>query len=88
LPAGGAFWVLLDLRLKVPLGMGGHSPSKKFCYNQTMNCPTCKKPMKKVSWSLSNNGKKGTDYKEYDRTIYQCVEDDAWVTTELPATTS
>ncbi len=40
--------------------------------------------MKKVSWNLSNNGKEGADFKEYDRTIYQCVTDDAWVTTELP----
>ena len=40
--------------------------------------------MKKVSWSLSNNLKKGRDYKEYDKTIYQCVADDAWLTTETP----
>jgi hypothetical protein len=73
---------------KSTAGYGRAQPINFFCYNLYMNCPTCKKPMKKVSWSLSNNGKKGTDYKEYDRTIYQCVEDDAWVTTELPATTS
>ncbi len=41
--------------------------------------------MKKVSWSLSNNGKQGSKYKEYDKTIYQCATDDNWVTTETPA---
>jgi len=51
---------------------------------RAMNCPVCNKPMKKVSWSISNNGKKGRVLKEYDRTIYQCVVDDAWLTTELP----
>ena len=50
-----------------------------------MNCPVCNKPMKRVSWSLSNNAKNGSGYKEYDKTIYQCITDDAWVTTEMPA---
>lgn len=50
-----------------------------------MNCPICNKPMKKVSWSLSNNGKQGKEFKEYDRTTYQCVTDDTWVNTEIPA---
>lgn len=51
-----------------------------------MNCPICHQPMKKVSWRISNNGKKDDQYKEYDKTLYQCEADDAWVETELPIT--
>jgi len=40
--------------------------------------------MKKVSWHVSNNRQKGDDYKEYDKTLYQCEKDDAWIETELP----
>lgn len=40
--------------------------------------------MKKTSWCISSNGKKGDDFKEYDKTTYQCKKDDAWVDTELP----
>jgi len=39
--------------------------------------------MKKVGWSLTNNGKPGDEYKEYDKTTYQCVDDDVWVTVEI-----
>jgi hypothetical protein len=49
-----------------------------------MNCPICDKPMKKVSWHITSNHQKGDDYKEYDKTLYQCEKDDAWVETELP----
>lgn len=41
--------------------------------------------MKKISWCLSNNRKQGKEFKEYDKTIYQCVADDTWLTTETPA---
>ncbi len=51
-----------------------------------MNCPTCNKPMKKISWSLANNGKEADAFKEYNKTLYQCEVDDIWVTTELPVT--
>ena len=40
--------------------------------------------MKKVSWSLTNNRESGSKYKEYDRTTYQCVDNDVWVTVETP----
>jgi hypothetical protein len=40
--------------------------------------------MKKVGWSLTNNGKPDSEYKEYDKTTYQCVDDDVWVTVEAP----
>lgn len=55
-----------------------------FCYNEFMNCPICNKPMKKIGWRITNNGKKDADYKEYDKTTYQCETDDAWVETDLP----
>ena len=51
-----------------------------------MNCPTCKKSMKKIAWRITNNGQKGKDFKEYDKTTYQCIADDVWVVTELPVT--
>jgi len=50
-----------------------------------MNCPLCNKPMKKVSWHITNNRKTGSEYREYDKTTYHCKIDDAWVETELPA---
>lgn len=40
--------------------------------------------MKKVAWRITHNGQEGKDFKEYDKTTYQCVADDAWVETELP----
>jgi hypothetical protein len=49
-----------------------------------MNCPLCDKPMKKVSWHITSNHQEGDEYKEYDKTLYQCEKDDAWVETELP----
>jgi hypothetical protein len=55
-----------------------------FCYNENMNCPICKKPMKKIAWRITTNSQEGKELKEYDKTTYQCVADDAWVETELP----
>lgn len=49
-----------------------------------MNCPTCKKPMRKVRWEITNNFKTGKDFKEYDKFTYECKDDDVWVTTETP----
>jgi hypothetical protein len=40
--------------------------------------------MKKTAWSLTNNGKQGDEFKEYDKTTYQYVADDVWATTEVP----
>jgi len=40
--------------------------------------------MKKVRWHITSNGKKDDEYREYDKTTYQCKADDAWVDTELP----
>lgn len=39
--------------------------------------------MKKIRWHITNNRKAGDEYREYDKTLYQCAEDDAWVETEL-----
>lgn len=46
-----------------------------------MQCPTCKKPMKEVRKDTSKNPR---DNMEYSRTIYQCPEDDSWLTVEIP----
>ncbi|MBW3568906.1 hypothetical protein KY385_02130 [Candidatus Parcubacteria bacterium] len=51
-----------------------------------MECPVCKQAMKKVRWDISHNPNE--DNKEYDRTVYQCVTDDVWVTSEIPKTES
>ena len=47
-----------------------------------MKCPVCNKEIKKVRWDISYNPNE--DNKEYDRTVYQCLTDDVWVTTEIP----
>ena len=49
-----------------------------------MKRPKYKKKMKVIKKGISNNGKKGKDYKEYKRTIYWCEEDDVWVNIEVP----
>ena len=49
-----------------------------------MNCPKCKKEMRKVRWEITNNFKVGTDFKEYDKVTYECKDDDIWVSTEIP----
>lgn len=40
--------------------------------------------MKKISWQTTNNQKTGKDFKEYDKEAYQCIDDDIWVTSEIP----
>lgn len=49
-----------------------------------MKCPKCQQEMRKVRWELTNNFKTGKEYQEYDKTTYQCVKDDIWVSTEIP----
>jgi hypothetical protein len=60
------------------------SPAKhrKTRYYRIMECPVCKQAMKKVRWDISHNPNEND--KEYDRTVYQCLTDDIWVTTEIP----
>jgi hypothetical protein len=72
---------------KSTAGCGQAKPTLKNCYNQIMNCPICKKEMKIIRTDVSNNQKQGTDYKEYDRTVYHCEADDAWANTEIPKST-
>jgi hypothetical protein len=52
-----------------------------------MECPVCKQAMKKVRWDISYNHPDAKN-KEYDRTLYQCLADDVWATTEIPKTDS
>ena len=42
--------------------------------------------MKKVGWEISNNFKMADQYQEYDKTTYECKDDDVWVSTEIPIT--
>ncbi len=49
-----------------------------------MKCPKCKQEMRRVRWEISNNFKMADQYKEYDKTTYECKNDDIWVTTEVP----
>lgn len=49
-----------------------------------MNCPACKKDMRKVRWEITNNFRTGADFVEYDKDTYQCVADDVWVSIETP----
>jgi len=55
-----------------------------------MDCPVCHKPMKKIAWRITSNGKDGKahndgeEYKEYDHTNYKCEADDVWLDVEIP----
>lgn len=49
-----------------------------------MKCPKCDKEMKFIRNDISNNAKKGEDYKEYKRSLFQCKKDDIWVNIEIP----
>lgn len=42
--------------------------------------------MRKVRWEISSNLKTGKDLKEYDKTTYECSDEDIWLTTEVPMT--
>lgn len=46
-----------------------------------MKCPKCHQEMEVKSKDTSNNFETG---QKYERTIFQCKEDDVWVTTEIP----
>ena len=52
-------------------------------YYGAMECPTCKQTMKKVRGDTSYNRPEAKNA-EYDRTVYQCLMDDIWITTEIP----
>jgi hypothetical protein len=51
-------------------------------YNNDMKCPICNEEMKKLPSDVSYNPREPG--KEYDRTVYQCEKDDAWINVELP----
>lgn len=51
-----------------------------------MECPICKQAMKKVRQHTTYNFDEND--KEYDHLTYNCVNDDVWVTTEIPKTKS
>ncbi|HMS23521.1 MAG TPA: hypothetical protein PKB09_01815 [Candidatus Saccharibacteria bacterium] len=42
--------------------------------------------MGNVRSEITNNLKSGKNYKEYDKTTYECKTDDIWLTTETPIT--
>lgn len=49
-----------------------------------MKCPKCQQEMKVVEKRVTNNGKMGENYKEYQRILYLCKQDDIWITVETP----
>lgn len=49
-----------------------------------MKCPICGNEMKAVRTGVSNNEEKGKDFKEYNRTLYNCDKDDVWANVEIP----
>jgi hypothetical protein len=51
-----------------------------------MKCPKCGKEMGVVNNQITNNSKSGKDYKEYDKTLFMCKDDDIWVSVETPKT--
>lgn len=65
------------------------SPAKHLLmrYYRSVLCPICKKSMKKVRWDISYNHPDAKN-KEYDRTLYQCLADDVWITAEIPKSKS
>lgn len=46
-----------------------------------MKCPVCEKDMTMMKQDTSRSK---LQEKRYDRTIYGCQDDDAWVTVEVP----
>ncbi len=40
--------------------------------------------MQVKSKGISNNQKQGKEYREYQRILYWCVEDDVWINVETP----
>jgi C4-type Zn-finger protein len=46
-----------------------------------MQCPVCKKEMRLAGTHETNNPATGD---LYERTVYACDADDAWITVELP----
>lgn len=45
-----------------------------------MDCPNCRHTMRHVKHDISS----GDNYKKYDRDQYRCLNDDVWVTVEVP----
>ncbi len=62
----------------------GHLTFPDFATINNMNCPKCNKPMKKIAWRITNNGKEGEAYKEYEKNNYTCQADEVWIETEMP----
>ncbi len=44
--------------------------------------------MRKVRWEITSNGKNGKEFKEYEKTTYECKDDYTWIITEPPLTES
>ncbi len=49
-----------------------------------MECPVCKKHMRKVRWEITNNFRVGSEFVEYDKVTYHCEAEDIWLSTEIP----
>lgn len=49
-----------------------------------MKCPKCQQEMLIKLETITNNGKSGKDYKEYNKILYWCPKDDIWISIEIP----
>lgn len=56
-----------------------------------MKCPKCQprlnrgqQEMLKKFETVTNNGKSGKDYREYNKIVYWCQKDDIWISIEVP----
>lgn len=49
-----------------------------------MKCTKCQQGMIEKWKAITNNGKKGRNYKEYQRAVYWCSKDDIWISIEIP----
>lgn len=62
--------------------------NKDFISRSTGNlrCPICNQRMMIMEESLTDNGKKGSTYIQYRKTLNKCEHDDIWITAEIPVT--
>jgi hypothetical protein len=58
-----------------------HRMMELFVTLVSMKCPNCNKEMRLVGNDESHNPKTND---VYDRKVYSCDKDDAWMTTEIP----
>ena len=53
-----------------------------------MKCPKCQEKMEEQWDMVTNNGKRGKEFKEYKKVVYWCKKDDIWLSIETPSVKS